>query len=251
MKPRFIALFLSLTIVLLFSSLQNARSEDRVVPSTFDCNSAMTTAKKDVGYEQLLVAGYPSAVSKRILESRPDIAKEIIRRQKAGDLSGNASTYYRGIFKEPKEFITLAADLPESTMASYMYFFSPDPNVSVVYASCVGLNASNSDSPEGIKYLETHRYGTVVEFKIPDYLGSKDMLQANGQYYEVLIPTSEIPDVKPFITRVGVVDLNKRPQFIRKEGGTKKDWTEKDIQWFNYEDIFKNGVPVNPSIMPK
>ncbi len=223
-------------VSLLLISTQSALSIDKRPRS---CGDLLSQYQSKL-HQKLLSSGYSNSVATRILNTRPDIAKEIAKRLLSGDKSGNAIKVYRGVAVEPKEFKVNATDLSrnDASHGSEKAHTSPELRISLFYVE-----------------RKKNDFGTIIEFELPEYLGVKKgtIPPKNDRPFEILFDNDKIPDFRPFITRIGVINVKKGPQHVENsllDGYRWSHWTEDDIQWFNYEDIFINGVPTNPSIIP-
>ena len=70
---------------------------------------------------------------------------------------------------------------------------------------------------------------------------SHDWSALTGFGKEFLIMGETMPDSRPFLSRIGVIDLAQGPK-------NTNSWAPSDIHWFKYDEIFIKGVPTNPNI---
>ncbi len=154
------------------------------------CAENFVLVNKNLLVRSLVDYGYSKQVAVRIAADLPNLAEKIVKMPRS---QGRAITLYKGIGKPPNK-ITL--DL--SFYQKIEFWLSLDLDIATSFAR-----------------PEKGQVGTILELQVPFFLFTsadpsvKDPLElVNRGLYDGTLSIYDVPNLQPFITRIGVTDIN-------------------------------------------
>lgn len=211
--PKLIKYFCSSTIILIMALFVSSHSFGENKCAEMYSRIPVLKGKKEVIKTLKDELGYSSQVATRLANDLPELAEKLINLPKA---KSGAIKLYKGIDKSPNE-----VQLDLSLYQKNEIWFSLD-----------------LDTANGFAQVEKNQFGTILELEVPNsFFSTKDPAELikNG-LYDGTINLHDIPNLKPFIKRIGLVSPdNSKTKWVTYEDAVKMGFFK---DRFNYKKFF-------------